>query len=172
MRRRIRRPPRRYYAFYPKFLKLQEFLTFFAKNFQDFGKSDVNRPILVANHLAAILRFAPAPLQLAVSSDAPLADCEIYSGEMFLLILLTFPKTEPRKEQRNKCSPGGIRSDFPNRQFCQRFTATANSRRSRIRSSLAQFCPNRTRLAAVVEAWPTLPEAIKAGILAMIRAAK
>ena len=28
------------------------------------------------------------------------------------------------------------------------------------------------QLAAVVEAWPTLPEPIKAGILAMVRAAK
>jgi hypothetical protein len=27
-------------------------------------------------------------------------------------------------------------------------------------------------LATVVEAWPTLPDAIKAGILAMVRAAK
>jgi hypothetical protein len=31
--------------------------------------------------------------------------------------------------------------------------------------------PNDTELAAVVDAWPELPEAIRAGILAMVRAA-
>lgn len=35
----------------------------------------------------------------------------------------------------------------------------------------AQTGPNDPRLAAVIGAWPSLPEPIKAGILAMIRAA-
>ena len=35
----------------------------------------------------------------------------------------------------------------------------------------AREAPMDPALAAVIEAWPTLPEAIKAGILAMIRAA-
>lgn len=36
----------------------------------------------------------------------------------------------------------------------------------------AREAPIDPELAAVVEAWPALPDAIKAGILAMIRAAK
>jgi hypothetical protein len=35
----------------------------------------------------------------------------------------------------------------------------------------AENVPNDPRLAAIAEAWPTLPEPIKVGILAMIRAA-
>jgi hypothetical protein len=43
-------------------------------------------------------------------------------------------------------------------------------------SSIAEHLPNDTcktdpDLAAVIDAWPELPEAIKAGILAMIKAA-
>ena len=36
----------------------------------------------------------------------------------------------------------------------------------------AQGAQGDAGLAAVVDAWPTLPEAIKAGILAIVRAAK
>jgi hypothetical protein len=36
---------------------------------------------------------------------------------------------------------------------------------------LADTCKNDPALAAIVNAWPKVPEALKAGILAMVRAA-
>jgi hypothetical protein len=36
----------------------------------------------------------------------------------------------------------------------------------------AEYCPCDADLAVVVEAWPSLPEALRAGILAMIRASR
>jgi hypothetical protein len=36
---------------------------------------------------------------------------------------------------------------------------------------LHDICPIDTELARIVDAWPTLPDAIKAGIMAMVEAA-
>jgi hypothetical protein len=41
-----------------------------------------------------------------------------------------------------------------------------------IAHTLPTFCTEDPDLAAVVDAWPTLPEAIKAGILATVKAAR
>jgi hypothetical protein len=38
--------------------------------------------------------------------------------------------------------------------------------------SVSDRCHNRPDLVVVIEAWPELPEAIKAGILAMVKAAR
>jgi len=57
----------------------------------------------------------------------------------------------------------------PEPQTPQQVTETANSV---LPSGLPDSVPIDPDLAAVVEAWPKLPEAIKAGILAMIRAAE
>ena len=59
-------------------------------------------------------------------------------------------------------------TDCHNQQEPQQVTETTNSV---LPSGLPDSVPIDPDLAAVVEAWPKLPEAIKAGILAMIRAA-
>ena len=49
-------------------------------------------------------------------------------------------------------------------------TATCESASTRLASSLATILQEHAELTAVVEAWPGLPEAVRAGILAMVKA--
>jgi hypothetical protein len=54
---------------------------------------------------------------------------------------------------------------------CQEATASVNPHPTGATSSATVSLSNDPDLAAIIDAWPALPEAVQAGILAMVKAA-
>jgi len=61
-----------------------------------------------------------------------------------------------------------VRADTPENTGKTSVSSEAGADAGAVETKLAQFSPD---LQSLIDAWPTLPEAIKAGILAMVRAA-
>jgi hypothetical protein len=75
-----------------------------------------------------------------------------------------------RLDASNPAIPSGVTSFLDSRDLQQDATACDHLRSPSATKNATRALPDDPDLAAVVTAWPSLPEAIRAGILAMVRA--
>jgi hypothetical protein len=73
-------------------------------------------------------------------------------------------------KRSNPVIPSGVTSFLDSGDLQQDATACDHLRSPRATKNATRALPDDPDLAAVVTAWPSLPEAVRAGIVAMVRA--